>query len=189
MSEFLIGVVTAALVGDWVLARFSGDGNPDALERLKRAAMLGGMSVLVTLKTCGAAFILYYGVLSPLGLDAARLPLCLFLAVGCAWMFGRLARSGAGTFAAFAQAYWPLAALNAVAFGAASQGVGTGAGFVGNLLTAFAASALFALSLVMLAAIWARTDVDALPESVRGFPALLLAAALISMALTAFAGL
>lgn len=189
MTEFLIGVVAAALVSDWTLTRFSGGESPDTLERLKRAATLGGLSVLVTLKACGVSFVLYYAVLSPLGLGAAWIPLCFLATFASAWAFGRLARNGAGPLAAFAQTYWPLSALNAVAFGAAAHGLSTGAGFLGNLLSAFAASALFAVTLVMLTAIQARTDPDALPESARGFPALLLAAALVSMALMAFAGL
>ncbi len=189
MTEYLIAVVAAALVNDWTLTRFSGDTETDTLERLKRAAALGGLTVLVTLKACGVAFVLYYGVLSPLGLGAARIPLCFLAAFLSAWGLGRLARNGAGTFAAFAPKQWPLAALNAVVFGAAAHGVSMGAGFVGNLVTAFAASALFAVSLAALTAIWARMDVDALPQSVRGVPALLLSAALISMALMAFAGL
>lgn len=185
MTEFLIGVVAAALVNEWVLARFSGGETPDTLERLKRAAALGGLSVLVTLKACGVAFLLYYGALSPLGMGAAWVPLCFLAAFASAWGLGRVFRNGAGTLAA----YWPLAALNAVAFGAAAHGVATGAGFAASLLSAFGASALFAVALVSLTAIQARMDVEALPESVRGVPALLLSAALVSMALMAFAGL
>ena len=181
MTEFLIAIVAAALVTDWTLTRFSGDENPDTLERLKRAATLGGLTVLVTLKACGVAFVLYYGVLSPLGLGAAWVPLCFLTAFGAAWGLGRFFRKFA--------AYWPLTALNAVAFGAAAHGVGTAAGFVATLLTAFGASALFAVTLAALTAIQARTDTDALPQSVRGVPALLLSAALISMALMAFVGL
>ena len=186
MSEFLIAVVAVALVNDWTLTRFSGGENPDTLERLKRAAALGGLSVLVTLKACGVSFVLYYGVLSPLGLGAAWIPLCFLTAFGSAWGLGRLARDGAAGKLA---AYWPVTALNAVVFGAAAHSVGTGAGFVATLLTAFGASALFAVTLAALTAIQARMDTDALPESVRGVPALLLSAALISMALMAFAGL
>ena len=189
MTEYLIAVVAAALVNDWTLTRFSGDENPDTLERLKRAATLGGLTVLVTLKACGVAFVLYYGVLSPLGLGAAWIPLCFAATFLSAFGFGRLARNSAGPLAAFVQTYWPVAALNAVAFGASAHSVGTGAGFVGTLLTAFGASALFAATLAALTAIQARMDTDALPQSVRGVPALLLSAALISMALMAFAGL
>ncbi len=181
MTEYLIAVVAAALVNDWILTRFSGGETPDTLERLKRAATLGGLTVLVTLKACGVAFVLYYGALSPLGLGAAWVPLCFLSAFGAAWGLGRFARKFA--------AYWPLTALNAVAFGAAAHGVGTGAGFLATLLTAFWASALFAVTLAALTAIQARMDTDALPQSVRGVPALLLSAALISMALMAFAGL
>ena len=181
MTEYLIAVVAAALVNDWTLTRFSGDETPDTLERLKRAATLGGLTVLVTLKACGVAFVLYYGVLSPLGLGAAWIPLCFLTAFGAAWSLGRFVRKFA--------AYWPLTALNAVVFGAAAHSVGTGAGFVATLLTAFGASALFAVTLAALTAIQARMDTDALPQSVRGVPALLLSAALISMALMAFAGL
>ena len=186
MSEFLIGVVAAALVNVRTL-----DGAPESEtpERLKRAAMLGGLTAFVTLKACGVAYVLHYGVLSPLGLGAAWIPLCFLVTFASAWAFGRLARNGAGTFAAFAETYWPLVALNAAVFGAASHGLATGAGFLGNILTALAASALFAVTLAALTAIEARMDDDALPESVRGFPSLLLAAALISMALMAFAGL
>ena len=181
MTEFLIAIVAAALVNDWTLTRFSGDENPDTLERLKRAATLGGLTVLVTLKACGVAFVLYYGVLSPLGLGAAWVPLCFLTAFGAAWGLGRFFRKFA--------AYWPLTALNAVVFGAAAHSVGTAAGFVATLLTAFGASALFAVTLAALTAIQARMDTDALPQSVRGVPSLLLTAALLSMALMAFAGL
>ena len=182
MSEFLIAVVAAALVNDWTMTRFSGDETPDTLERLKRAATLGGWTVLVTLLATASALAgIAHGVLSPLGLGAAWVPLCFLTAFGAAWGLGRFFRKFA--------AYWPLTALNAVAFGAAAHGVGTAAGFVATLLTAFGASALFAATLAALTAIQARMDTDALPQSVRGVPALLLSAALISMALMAFAGL
>jgi Na+-translocating ferredoxin:NAD+ oxidoreductase RnfA subunit len=185
MTEYLIGAVAAALVNCWTLARSESAGT---MERLKRAGCLGGVTVLVTLKTAGLSYILYYGVLSPLGMGAARVPLCFLAAFACAWASGQLARNGAGVWAEFVETHWALAALNAAVLGASLHGV-SGVGFTGTLLSAFTASAAFALSLLSLTAIRARLDVDALPECVRGFPALLLAAALISMALTAFAGL
>lgn len=186
MTEYLMGAVAAALVNYWTLAR---EESADTMARLKQAGCLGGATVLVSLKAAGVSYVLYYGVLSPLGMGAARVPLCFLTAFACAWATGQLARNGAGAWAEFVETRWPLVALNAAVLGAALYGVSPGVGFTGMLLSAFGASAAFALSLLSLTAIQARTDVDALPESVRGFPALLLAAALISMALTAFAGL
>lgn len=189
MTEYLIGVIAAALVNDAALSRASGAEDPDTLDRLKRAASLGGVTVAVTLAASLLSYLLYYGVLTPAGLRAAWIPLFTLTAALCAAFTGRVARNGAGYFAAFMETRWPLLALNAVILGAALDGVRTGGRFAGVMCAAFWASAAFALSLVLLTAIQARMDPDALPESVRGMPALLLAAALISMALTAFAGL
>lgn len=189
MTEYLIGVVAAALVNDLTLQRASGAETSGASARLKRAATMGGVTVLVTLAASVLSYALYYGVLSPLGLQSAWVPLFTLAAALCAALAGYLARNGAGYFADFMETHWPLVTLNAVIPGVTLQGVRTGAGFAGSVLAALLASCIFAATLVALTAIEARLDTDALPESVRGFPALLLIAALVSMALTAFAGL
>lgn len=188
MTEYLIGVIAAALVNDVTLARASGE-NPDVLARLKRAATLGGVTAVVTLAASALSYALYYGVLSPSGMQSAYVPLFTLAAALCAASCGRLARNGTGYFADFMQTRWPLVTLNAVVLGVTLQGVRTGAGFAGTFLAATLASCVFAAALVTLTAIEARLDTDALPESLRGFPALLLIAALVSMALTVFSGL
>ncbi|MBQ9617431.1 MAG: hypothetical protein IJR48_03610 [Oscillibacter sp.] len=185
MTEYLIGAVAAALVNDLTLSREDGD----TLSKLTRAACLGVVTVAVTLCACVVSYAVYYAVLAPLGLESARVPLCLLAAAGCAALLGRLARNSNGARAAFLETNWPLVALNAAVLGALVQGLSAGYDFAGNLLSALWASVLFAASLACMTAIQARMDTDALPASVRGLPAYLLTAALISMALMAFAGL
>ena len=189
MTEYLIGVVAAALVNDIALQRASGAESPDTLARLKRASCMGGVTILVTLAASALSYALYYGVLSPLGLQAAWIPVFTLTAALCAALCGQTARNGAGYLADLMDAQWPLLTLNAALLGVTLHGVWQGVSFAGTVLTALLASAIFAAALVALTAIESRLDTDALPESVRGFPALLLIAALVSMALTAFAGL
>lgn len=189
MTEYLIGVTVAALVNDITLQRASGAESSDTLTRLKRSASMGGVTAVVILAASVLSYALYYGVLVPLGLQAAWIPLFTLAAALCGALSGRIARNGAGYFADFMETQWPLVSLNAAILSVTLQGVRTGAGFAGTVLSAALASCVFAATLVTLTAIEARLDTDALPESVRGFPALLFIAALVSMALTAFAGL
>lgn len=185
MTEYLIGVVAAALVNDMTLSH----DETDALSALKRSAYVGLATVAVTLCASALSYVLYYGVLSPLGLASAWVPLCLLVATLCAAGAGRLSRNAEGPFAAFLETNWPLVALNAAVLGVVLHGIQAGYGFGGNLISALWASALFGLSLAATTAIRVRMDTDALPACVRGMPAYLLTAALISMALMAFAGL
>ena len=186
MTEYLIGIVAAALVNDMTLSRGETD---DTLAKLKRAACMGAATVVVTLCASVLSYALYYGALSPLGLEAACVPLCMLTAAGCAALAGRLSRNGEGVLAAFLESNWPLVALNAAVLGALVHGIATGYSFGGNVLSAFGASVAFGASLVLMTAIDARMDTEALPKNVRGLPAYLLTAALISMALMAFNGL
>ena len=186
MTEYLIGVAAAALVNYATLSRRAGE--DDILTRLRRAAYLGGATVCVTLVSSFAAYFLYYGGLSPLGLQSSGAILFLLSATLCAAGAGFLFRFANGAFAAFVETDWPLLAMNGVIFGVGVHAAGVGYGFTWTVLTALGASAMFAASLLALTAIDARLDPDAMPKAVRGWPALFLSAALIAMALTAFAG-
>ncbi|MBQ9492349.1 MAG: hypothetical protein IJR54_01235 [Oscillibacter sp.] len=185
MTEYLIGIVAAALVNDMTLSREESD----TLPLLKRAAGLGGMTVAVTLCASVLSYALYYGALAPLGLQSAWVPLFLLVTAACAALTGRLARNSNGPCAAFLETNWPLVTLNAAVLGVLIHGVSAGYSFSGYVLSALAVSVLFGVSLTLMTAIQARMDTDALPETVRGLPAYLLTAALISMALMAFNGL
>ena len=185
MTEYLIGVVAAALVNDMTLSR----DEHDTLSLLKRAGCLGGATVAVTLCACVASYALYYGAFAPLGLESARVPLFLLVTAACAALSGRLARNGDGPLADFLESLWPLVALNAAVSGVLVHGVSAGYSFAGSVLSALAASATFAVALALMSAIHARMDADALPKTVRGLPVYLLTAALISMALMVFNGL
>lgn len=185
MTEYIIGVVAAALVNTVTFCR----GETDTLSLLKRSGCLGGVTVLVTACASVLSYALYYGVLSPLRLESALIPAFLLVAAACAALSGRVARNGNGALAAFVEADWPLVALNAAVLGVLVYGVSAGYGFGRNLCAALTASVIFAVALLAMTAIQARMDEDALPKSVRGLPVYLLTAALISMALMAFNGM
>lgn len=185
MTEYVIGVIAAALVNTMTFSRE----DADTLSLLKRAGSLGGVTVAVTACASVLSYVLYYAVLSPLGLESALMPLFLLIAAACAALSGRVARNSNGASAAFVEANWPLVALNAAVLGVLVHGISAGYGFGKNLCAALTASVIFAAALVMMTAIQVRMDEDALPKSVRGLPVYLLTAALISMALMAFNGM
>lgn len=189
MTEYLIGVIAAALVNELSLWRLYGLEPVPVLTRLRHAACLAAVTLAATVAAAVLSYALFYAVLSPLGLQSAGIILFLLVAVGVAACAGAIARSGNSEAASVIEAQWPLVALNGVLLGASLYGVSTGVSFAATVLSALGASALFGVSLLALTAIMARMDEDAIPKSVRGLPALLLAAALISMALMAFTGL
>ena len=181
MTEFLVFALTAALVNCAVCAVLRKEG---ALS-LKDSAALGAATVFVTVCASAAASVLRDEVLLPMGLSYLAVPGYLLLAAAMVWVLERLLNA----LGLALSVPLPLTAVNSAALGCLVYQEQAGYGFTAAVRSGLGVSALFALLLVILAAIVNRLDGEALPRPVRGLPILLLCGALISLALMGLTGL
>ena len=179
MTEYVIAVMAAALVQQAFLSRTE--------DAVPSAARFAGASIPVMTVSAALCALLDTAVLVPLALEGLRV-LCFPLVVAAtAWGTALFLRGNAPDLYAalhteLGRMPWNCAILGA-ALAYAEGGLGKGA------LTGFGLSLLFAVVSLVLAGIRTRIDDADLPGPVRGAPAVLLCAALASMALLGLTGL
>ena len=181
MTEFLVFALTAALVNCAVCGIFLKEGPLN----LKAYASLGGGTVFVTVCASAASAVLRDGLLVPMGLGYLSVPGYLLIAAAMVWLLERLLNACGLALSV----PLPLTAVNSAALGCLVYHKQAGYGFTAAVRSGLGASVLFAVLLVVLAAIVNRLDGEALPRPVRGLPVLLLCGALISLALMGLTGL
>lgn len=185
MHSVLHWLLAAAVVDHIVLSRrygmASGGIPPDALRRFVLAT--GAALLLLS----PASWMLQRGLIAPWQLDHLRLPLAALLALLCAGLGARLART--------AEPVSPgdhglpgleLIAGNALVMEAVLSG-SVGNGLLPVLAAGVASAAGFAIALPMLDAIAVRLAWSPVPTPLQGVPALFLAAGLLALGLAAFA--
>ena len=189
MTEYLIGAVTAAVVNYAVLFRLAKSRQTDAYGQIRISACFGAVTVLLSIVSAFASYLFAQAVLIPLGLEFMEPTVSVLIVIFSGMAVRYLSREIPAGMLSDIGKYWRLLVLNGVLLAVLTQNFSGGASFRESMLSASAAGVLFAVTLVLFTAAAARLDEQALPETVRGMPSLLLIAALISMALMGFHGL
>lgn len=182
-KALLLIIIGGALADNYALEHFFGA--VPMLGFAKKEEKLGALGLSVTLAMLLTALIAWPVqnlLLAPHGLEylqtLAFAAIVLIAAGLLRLIFGKAAPG----------AYFPLIALNGAVLGGALNSAAEGYGFAETLAAALGGGLGFTLSLLLMAGIEARIELEEphVPKAFRGLPISLIAAGIVSMALVAF---
>lgn len=190
MSEYLILLVTTALVNNVVLVKFLGLCPFMGVSKSVDSALGMGMATtfVITL-ACGATWMLEHWLLQPLGLGYLRI-LTFILVIAAVVQFVEMVvkKSSPELYQALG-IYLPLITTNCAVLGLALINVQEKSGFVKSLLYGFGSAVGFTLVLLIFAGLRERLALARVPASFAGAPISFVLAGLLSLAFMGFAGL
>ena len=189
MSLFAI-MVSTILVNNYVFARFLGICPFLGVSNKMETAT--GMGFAVTFVTTLASIITYIiqnTILNTLGLQYLQ-TIVFILVIASLFQFVELAlkKISPGLYSAMG-VFLPLITTNCMVLGVAILNIQEGFTLLQTTVNAVGASLGFFLALILISALREKMDIADIPEALAGFPITLIAAGLMSIAFTGFAGL
>ncbi|MGL5151032.1 MAG: electron transport complex protein RnfA [Clostridium sp.] len=190
MELFLI-FISAMLVNNFVLAKFLGICSFLGVSKKKDAAIGMGFAVtFVMILASVMSFLVYYGILQPLGLDYLS-TIANVLVIAALVQFVEMAMKKLSPALHKALGiFLPLITTNCAVLGMVVINIQDNFTFVESIVNAVGAASGYMLSIVLLAFIREKIDNNEnIPEVLRGLPITLFTAGLMSIAFLGFQGL
>ena len=190
MNTYIMIVLAAALINNVVLIQFLGICSFLGVSRqMKASASLGGAVVFVITLSSAVAHLLYTYVLVPLSLTYMKTIVFILVIAALVQIVEMFLKKTSPALYKALGIYLPLITTNCAVLGVALTNVQNDYSLVESVLAGFGTAAGYTLAIVLLAGIRGRIDESSLPECVKGAPAVLLSAALMSIAFMGFSGL
>lgn len=190
MTEYLVLLITTALVNNVVMMKFLGLCPFMGVSKNIDAALGMGMATtfVITLAS-GAAWALDNWLLLPLGLGYLRiLTFILVIAAVVQFVEAAVRKSAPALYQALG-IYLPLITTNCAVLGVALLNAQERSGFLKSLFYGFGSALGFTLVLLIFAGLRERLAVARVPAAFAGAPAAFVLASLLSLAFMGFAGL
>jgi len=190
MSEYLVLLVSTALVNNVVLVKFLGlCPFMGVSKRLDSALGMGLATGFVIVLAASVSWILEHWMLAPLGLGYLRI-MTFILVIAAVVQFTELViRKVAPDLYQMLGIYLPLITTNCAVLGLPLINIQEGHSFVTTVVYDFGSSVGFTLGLVMFAGLRERLALARVPETFAGAPAAFVLASLMSLAFMGFSGL
>lgn len=190
MTEYLVLLVTTALVNNVVMMKFLGLCPFMGVSKNIDAALGMGMATtfVITLAS-GAAWVLDNWLLLPLGLGYLRILTFILVIAAVVQFVEAVVRKSAPSLYQALGIYLPLITTNCAVLGVALLNAQEKSGFVKSLFYGFGSALGFTLVLLIFAGLRERLAVARVPAAFAGAPAAFVLASLLSLAFMGFAGL
>lgn len=190
MSEYIILVLGAILVGNFVLSRFLGI-CPflGVSKRLDTAMGMSGAVVFVMTLASAATWLLERHVLRPFGLESLQTLLFILVIATLVQLVEIFLKRFIPPLYRALGIYLPLITTNCAVLGVAVLNMQKGRPFLQSVVFAFAAGIGFGLALAIFAGLRERIDRANPPRAFRGVAIALVTAGLLSLAFMGFGGL
>ena len=190
MSEYLVLLISTALVNNVVLVRFLGlCPFMGVSKRVDSALGMGLATSFVIVLAAALSWILEHWLLAPLGLGYLRI-MTFILVIAAVVQFTEavLHKMAPGLYQMLG-IYLPLIATNCSVLGLPLINVQEGHGFVTTLVYDFGSALGFTLAMVIFAGMRERLALAKVPDTFAGTPIAFVLASLMSLAFMGFSGL
>ncbi len=190
MSEYLILLVTTALVNNVVMAKFLGLCPFMGVSKTLDSALgMGLATTFVITVASGAGWLLDYFLLAPLGLAYLRILVFIVVIAATVQFIEAVMKKTTPALHRALGIYLPLITTNCAVLGVALLNVQEGNSFFKSLVYGFGSSMGFTLVMVMFAGLRERLALVRVPAAFSGVPITFVLASLLSLAFMGFAGL
>ncbi|SFK92336.1 electron transport complex protein RnfA [Lachnospiraceae bacterium KH1T2] len=188
--EYLMIVITAALINNVVLIQFLGICSFLGVSKnMKASASLGAAVIFVITIASAVASLLYNYVLDPFGLDYMKTIVFILIIAALVQIVEMFLKKTSPALYKALGIYLPLITTNCAVLGVALTNVTNEYNFAQSVLAGFGTATGYTIAIVLLAGLRSRINEDDLPAPVKGAPIVLLCAALMSIAFMGFSGL
>lgn len=190
MKEMIVIIMGAILVENFVLAKFLGI-CPFLGVSKKLDTAIGMSGAVVFVMTIASAFtwVVYELILKPLGLEYLQTLAFILVIAALVQFVETVLKKVLPSLYKSLGIYLPLITTNCAVLGVALINVQRQYSFTTSVLYSFGAGLGFTLALILFAGVRERLETSDIPESLKGLPITLIAAALVSVAFFGFQGL
>ena len=190
MRELLLIAIGSALVNNVVLSQFLGIcAFLGVSKKIDTAAGMGGAVVFVITLASFVASVLYEFLLVPTHTEYLQ-SIVFILVIACLVQFVEmfLKKTMKGLYEALG-VYLPLITTNCAVLGVALTNVQSGYGILTSTVNGFAVATGFLISIVLMAGIRGKLEYSDIPQTLQGFPIVLVTAGLMAIAFCGFSGM
>ena len=190
MRELLLIAIGSALVNNVVLSQFLGIcAFLGVSKKIDTAAGMGGAVVFVITLASFVASVLYEFLLVPTHTEYLQ-TIVFILVIACLVQFVEmfLKKTMKGLYEALG-VYLPLITTNCAVLGVALTNVQSGYGILTSTVNGFVVATGFLISIVLMAGIRGKLEYSDIPQTLQGFPIVLVTAGLMAIAFCGFSGM
>jgi len=190
MSEYLVLLISTALVNNVVLVRFLGlCPFMGVSKRIDSALGMGLATSFVIVLAASVSWNIEHWLLAPLGLGYLRIMTFILVIAAVVQFTEAVIRKTAPDLYQMLGIYLPLIATNCSVLGLSLINVQEGHSFVTTIVYDFGSALGFTLAMVIFAGMRERLSLARVPESFSGAPIAFVLASLLSLAFMGFSGL
>ena len=190
MKEFLIILMTAVLVNNYVLVRFLGI-CPflGVSKKLNQALGMGVAVTFVMLLASAATYPIYSYLLAPNGLSYMRTIVFILVIAALVQLVEIILKKYIPALHASLGIYLPLITTNCAVLGVTINNINDGYNFAQSMVSALGCGLGFLLAMVLFAGVRSRLEEADPPEAFKGLPITLIAASIVALSFMGFNGL
>ena len=188
--HILLLAVGAALVNNVILSQFLGLCPFLGVSKsVNTATGMGGAVIFVMTIASAVTSIVYYGILSPLGLDYLNTIVFILVIAALVQFVEMFLKKNMKSLYESLGVYLPLITTNCAVLGVALTNVQKSYSILASVVNGFATAAGFTISIVILAGIREKMEYNDIPKPFQGMPIVLITAGLMAIAFCGFSGL
>ena len=190
MKEFLIILMTAVLVNNYVLVRFLGI-CPflGVSKKLNQALGMGVAVTFVMLLASAATYPIYSYLLAPNGLSYMRTIVFILVIAALVQLVEIILKKYIPALHASLGIYLPLITTNCAVLGVTINNINDGYNFAQSMVSALGCGLGFLLAMVLFAGVRSRLEEADPPEAFKGLPITLVSASIVALSFMGFNGI
>jgi electron transport complex protein RnfA len=190
MKELLLIAVGSALINNVVLSQFLGlCPFLGVSKKIKTAAGMGAAVIFVITIASAVTSLIYDGILVRFDLDYLKTIVFILVIAALVQLVEMVLKKMSPALYSALGVYLPLITTNCAVLGIALTNVQNGYNLLTSVVNGLATAVGFAIAIVILAGIRERMEHSDIPKAFQGMPIVLIAAGLMAIAFSGFAGL
>ncbi len=189
MREILIIVFTAVLTENFVLSQFLGI-CPflGVSKKLSSAVGMSGAVIFVMTLASAVTQPIYQFILAPNGLEYLNTIVFIIVIAALVQLVETALKRYMPPLYRALGIYLPLITTNCAVLGVALLNIDEGYGFIESVVNGFGGGVGFMVALIMFSGVRERIERNNIPKALQGLPITLIAASIVSLSFTGFAG-
>ena len=190
MPTFLVILLNAMLCDNFVLSKFMGI-CPflGVSKKLDSAVGMGAAVTFVMVCATVCTYPIYYGVLVPMGLEYMKTIAFILIIALFVQLIEMILKKNIPSLYSALGVYLPLITTNCAVLGVTILNIDNSFSFFDSVINSLGGGLGFAMTLVIFSGVRSRIEAADVPQTFKGVPSTLIAAAIVSLSCMGFSGM
>ena len=190
MPTFLVILLNAVLCDNFVLSKFMGI-CPflGVSKKLDSAVGMGAAVTFVMVCATVCTYPIYYGVLVPMGLEYMKTIAFILIIALFVQLIEMILKKNIPSLYSALGVYLPLITTNCAVLGVTILNIDNSFSFFDSVINSLGGGLGFAMTLVIFSGVRSRIEAADVPQTFKGVPSTLIAAAIVSLSFMGFSGM